>query len=110
MISEEQIRLIESYRDKSYITNLLCDESMNFYSIIKNIVNFPLITSSAVMTIMNSSEFSPEQMKYPNVIINGITTLILALIHNFKLLEKINNFRTIGLKMIKLTHSIDSLP
>lgn len=107
VLTTTQTEMLVSYRDKAYITNILCDETMNFYNIIRNIVNIPLITSSAVMTILNSSEFSPEQMKYPNVIINGITTLILALINNFKLTEKINNFKTIGLKMIKLTHNIE---
>ena len=107
MITNEQIKLLQSYRDKAYVSNILCDETMNFYSMIKSIVNLPLILSSAVMTIMNSSDLSSHDMKVPNIIINGSTTLLLALVNNFKLPERINNFRTISIKMNKLCHNIE---
>ena len=51
-------------------------------------MNIPLIVISSVMAILNSGQFKPEDMKLPNIIINSLTALILALISNFKLAEK----------------------
>jgi hypothetical protein len=83
MLTNEQIILLESYRDKAYVSNILCTETSNFYSFIKNLVNIPLILSSSIMTILNSSDFDPHPMRVPNIILNASTGLILSLINNY---------------------------
>ena len=107
MISEIQIKTLEQYRDKSYVSSVLCEQSASLYSRLKTFTNLPLILSSSTMSILNSSNFSPEDMKIPNIIINSCTALILSLISNFKITEKQNNFKSISLKFIKLTHQIE---
>ena len=60
------------------------------------------------MTIMNSmNESNSNELKYSNIALNAATACILSLIGNFKLTEKITNFRTIHFKMNKLCHSIE---
>ena len=59
------------------------------------------------MSILNSSNFSPKDMKVPNIIIKSCTALILSLISNFKITEIQNNFKSISLKFVKLTHQIE---
>ena len=102
-----QLLLLQNYRDKSYISAILCEECSIFYSRIKSLVNIPLILSSSIMTILNSSSFSGDQMKVPNIVINGCSALLLAVISNFKLPEKVRNFKTVGIKHNKLCHAIE---
>jgi len=107
MLSSEQIKLLENYRDKSYVSSILCDECCLFYSRIKNFVNIPLILSSSIMTVLNSGSFDSDTMKIPNIVLNAATALLLSLINNFKLPEKIQNFKNISVKMNKLCHAIE---
>ena len=107
MLTNEQIKLLESYRDKAYVSNILCVETSNFYSFIKNLVNIPLILSSSVMTVLNSSDFDPMAMRIPNIVLNASTSLILSLINNYKLPEKHQAFRQKGIKYMHLTNQIE---
>jgi hypothetical protein len=106
-LSTEQIKLLESYRDKAYICNILCDESFNHYSFIKNLVNLPLILSSSVMTVLNSSDFDAQTMRIPNIVLNASTTSILSLINNYKLPEKCQTFRNKAIKYMHLCNQIE---
>ena len=107
MLTNEQIILLESYRDKTYVSNILCTETSNFYSFIKNLVNIPLILSSSIMTILNSSDFDPHTMRVPNIVLNASTGLILSLINNYKLGEKCGTFRNKGIKYMHLCNQIE---
>jgi hypothetical protein len=109
-ISAEQIKLLEGYRDKAYITAILCSQSSEHFSFLKSLVNVPLILSSSVMTILNSmDEGNNNNMKYANIILNCWTSLILSLVGNFKLTEQATNFKMVELKQNKLTHKIEDL-
>ena len=107
-ISTEQIKLLESYRDKAYITSILCSQSAEHFSFLRSIVNIPLILSSSTMTVLNSmDEQTNNNMKYANIILNAWTSLILSLVGNFKLPEQATNFSQIQVKMNKLCHQIE---
>ena len=111
-ISPEQIKLLESYRDKAYITSILCSQSAEHFSFLRSIVNIPLILSSSTMTVLNSMDGSDtggtnNNMKYANIVLNAWTSLILSLVGNFKLPEQATNFSQIQVKMNKLTHQIE---
>jgi hypothetical protein len=101
------VRLLQEYRDKCFVYNILCEKSTEFYSLMKNIVSVPLIISSAIMTIMNSGSFDPESMQTPNIVVNARTTIIISFMNNFKLAEKCNTFRSLGFKYNKLLHYIE---
>ena len=106
-MTPQQLTLLQAYRDKAYVSNILCEESSNFYSHIKSLVNIPLILSSSLMAILNCSSFDAESMKVPNVVVNSVNALLLSLISNFKLVEKSSNFKSIGNKFNKLCHGIE---
>ena len=38
MISDKQLELLNSYKDKCFISPVLCEQSTNHYSFIKNII------------------------------------------------------------------------
>ncbi len=86
-ISQEQIKLLESYRDKAYITSILCSQSAEHFSFLRSIINIPLILSSSTMTVLNSMDSTGggnNNMKYVNIVLNAWTSLILSLVGNFK--------------------------
>jgi hypothetical protein len=106
-ISQEQIKLLESYRDKAYITSILCSQSAEHFSFLRSIINIPLILSSSTMTVLNSMDEGNNNMKYANIVLNAWTSLILSLVGNFKLPEQATNFSQIQVKMNKLCHQIE---
>jgi len=108
MLSEDQIKLLQSYRDKSYILSILCQQSEEHFTFLKSMVNIPLILTSSIMTILNSlNETESKDLKYCNIVLNASTAMILSLIGNFKLTEQATNFKQIQLKMNKLCHQIE---
>ena len=94
--------------DKTYITNILCDLSYNYYNLINNCIMLPTILGSSILTIMNSAEIDNSKMKIINITLNGLNTLILAISTNYKLNDRINNYKTNKIKIIKLQHTIES--
>jgi len=109
-ISAEQIKLLEGYRDKAYITAILCSQSAEHFSFLKSLVNVPIILSSSVMTVLNSmDEGDNNNMKYANIVLNTWTSLILSIVGNFKLTEQATNFKMVEIKQNKLTHKIEDL-
>ena len=106
-ISSDQIKLLESYRDKAYITSILCSQSAEHFSFLRSIINIPLILSSSTMTVLNSMDEGNNNMKYANIVLNAWTILILSLVGNFKLPEQATNFSQIQVKMNKLCHQIE---
>ena len=107
MITPLQVLNLEMYRDRCYIMGILCQESSSFYSMLKTILNLPIILTSSFMGIFNSGLFEPDQMRVPNIVLNTATALILSLVSNFKLPERQSNFKTQELKFTKLLHRIE---
>ena len=107
-ISTDHVKLLESYRDKAYITSILCSQSAEHFSFLRSIINIPLILSSSTMTVLNSlDEGGNNYMKFANIVLNAWTNLILSLVGNFKLPEQATNFSQIQVKMNKLCHQIE---
>ena len=100
---------LKVYGDKSYITTILCDLSYNYYSFILNVSLLPTILGSSVLTILNSSMIDESILKKLNIIVNGLNTIILALVNSYRLNDRINTFKNIKIKFNKLTHLIESI-
>jgi hypothetical protein len=94
--------------DKIYITSILCELSYNYYNRINNFVMLPTILGSSILTVLNSSDIDTNKMKIINITINGLNTLILAISTNYKLIDRINNYKVNRIKAIKLQHIIES--
>lgn len=102
-----KVQLLEQYRDKAYVSNVLCQLTSEYYNRVKNILTLPLIISSTIMMVLNASNVHQNEMKYINIILNASTSLILAMSNNFKIPEKHSLFRSTALKFNKLTHFIE---
>ena len=91
-LSTEQVKLLQGYRDKSYILSVLCSENSEFYSFIRSLINIPLILSSSVMTVLNSyNKINSDDLQISNIVLNASTALILSFSSSMKLNEKIIN-------------------
>lgn len=99
--------ILKEYRDKTFIYEVLCTKTTEFYSNIKQVINIPLILSSSIMSICNSGSFNPDEMQVPNIVINATTALLISLINNFKIVEKQQTFRNLSLKYMTLLHHIE---
>jgi hypothetical protein len=106
-LEQRQINLLKSYKDKSYVMGVLCQKSFEYFNFIKSICNIPLIIISSTMAILNSSAFDGNEMKIPNVVINSLTAMIVAIINNFRINEKEGNFKQLSLKFMKISHTIE---
>ena len=106
-ITEAQKKLLFQYRDKCFVMSILCSECSDYYSSINNFFKFPLIITNSIMVIFNSENF--ENIRIANIILNVSTSLILALIGNFKLNERVINFSSRSIKFNKLCHKIEDL-
>lgn len=107
MITNIELELLKSYKDKAYIMSLLCEQSYNHYSFVKNLINIPLILINTSMTILNSIIENSNDLKIPNIILNSSTGLIIAFVSQYKLYEKINEFHQLQNKFNKLSTNIE---
>lgn len=103
------MEILKVYGDKAYITTVLCDLSYNYYSFIYNISLLPTILGSSILTILNSSMIEDTLLKKINIAVNGLNTVILALVNSYRLNDRINTFKNIKIKFNKLTHLIESI-
>lgn len=108
MLNDNQKELLKQYKERSYISALLAEETFNYYNFIKNIINIPLIICNSVMVCINSIIEDQNLLKILNIILNSSTGLILSLIANFKIYENIQHNHQLQIKFNKLCHQIDS--
>jgi hypothetical protein len=100
---------LKQYRDRCYINSLLCGLAYNYYNTINNICLFPTILGSSILTCLNSSNIEGDKIKYTNIIINGSITIILALVTQYKIHDRISIFKAYQSKFTKLTHHIEGI-
>ena len=107
-ITEQQRELLMQYKEKAFISAILAEESNNYFSFVKNMINIPLIVTNSAMVIINAIIIDQELLKILNIILNSSTGLILSLISNFKVYENIQLFHQVKSKFNKLSHVIDN--
>ena len=94
--------------DKCEALSLLCSKATSHWSMIKFIFQIPLILTSSVMCILNSFEKDGESnMKIPNVVVNGVSVLLLSLQSNLKVPEKVELFKNLSNQFLLLAHDIE---
>jgi hypothetical protein len=100
--------IINEYYDKTFISSLLCELSYGYYSFLYQMIIFPTILSSSILTILNSSEIDKDIIKIINIVINAINTILLTINSNFKLNDRFNHFKNMKIKFNALNHRIES--
>jgi len=105
-MDERTIKLL----DRCEAMSLLSTKASSYWSFIKLMLQFPLIFTSSVMCILNSFEKDGDNnMKIPNVVVNGCSVLIMSLQNNLKVSEKVELFKSLSNQYLILAHSIEAL-
>lgn len=108
MITTQQELLLKQYQERSFVSSILSEEACNYYHMIKNIVNIPLIICNSIMVCINSIIIDPDLLKILNIILNTSTGLILSLISSFKIYEHITTFNQLRIKYTRISHLLDT--
>ena len=101
--------IMKEYYDKSFISSLLCESTYNYYSYIYQMVIFPTILTSSILTVLNASEINKDIIQVINIVINGINTIILTINSYFKFNERASHFKNLRMKFNALNHKIESV-
>ena len=95
--------------DKCEAMSLLCSKASQRWNLIKFIFQIPLILTSSVMCILNSFDDGKGVMKIPNVVINGVSVLLISYQSNLKVAEKCELFKNLSNSFLQLAHEIEGI-
>ena len=94
--------------DRCEAMSLLCIKASYHWSMIKFILSIPVILINSILCILNSLDDKSFDLKIPNVVINGISVLIMSITQNLKSAEKTEIFKSTSNSFLLLTHEIES--
>jgi hypothetical protein len=87
---------------------LLCSKASGHWAMVKFAFNIPLILTSSAMCIINSVSTHPEEIRIPNIVVNGISVLIVSLNNSIKATEKCDTFRRLSQSFLLLAGAIEN--
>jgi hypothetical protein len=99
---------INKLLDKTEALVLLCSKASVYWSMVKFCFSIPLVLTSSAMCILNSVSNNPEDMKIPNICINGVSVLIVSLNNSVGASSKCDLFKRIGQQLLILTGKIEN--
>jgi len=94
--------------DRCECMSLLTIKASYHWSLIKFILSIPVILINSILCILNSLDDKSFDLKIPNVVINGISVLIMSVTQNLKAAEKTELFKNASNSYLMLTHEIES--
>ena len=95
--------------DKCEAMAILCNRANEYWGIIKTAFQIPLIFTGSVMCILNSFDDNKGNMKLPNVIVNGLSVLLMSYQNQLKVAEKVETFKSLSNNFLLLAHQIEGL-
>lgn len=95
--------------DRCECMTLLTSKTVSHWSFIKFCFNIPLVLTSSAMCIINSISTDANMMKIPNIIVNGVSVLIMSLNANIKASEKVEMFKKLSQAFMTLSQEIESI-
>ena len=98
----------ERLLDRCEAMSLLCIKASYHWSFIKFILSIPVILINSILCILNSLDDKSFDLKIPNVVINGVSVLIMSITQNLKSAEKTEVFKSTSNSFLLLTHEIES--
>lgn len=98
---------ISKLYDKCEAMSILCQKATNHWSLVKFIFQIPLILTSSIMCILNSFDDGKGNMKIPNVVVNGVSVLLISYQSNLKVAEKVELFKNLSNQFLQLAHDVE---
>ena len=105
---DNEIR-IQALLDKCEAMAILCNRANEYWGLIKTIFQIPLILTGSIMCILNSFDDNKGTMKIPNVIVNGLSVLLMSYQNQLKVAEKVEIFKSLSNNFLLLAHQIEGL-
>lgn len=104
-------RLLKQYKDKSFIMTILCSKSENFFNSINTFFTIILVVTQSTLAIGNSyhAQHFNHHFQLVNIVINFVTVLIISFNNQFKISQKMTEFKVKSQSYNKLTHNIELL-
>lgn len=99
-------RKLNMYNSKINLMSILCDKSSVYNNKIKNVFTVILILMSCSSAIITGI-FDDASIRIPVIILNSVTTLLIAFERSFKFGEKASNFQKYSQSYSKLSNKID---
>ena len=99
---------IEKLLSKTEALVLLCSKAGGYWALVKFCFAIPLVLTNSALCILNSLSNNPEEMRVPNIVINGISVLVMSLSNSVKPAEKADLFKRIGQQLLLLTGKIEN--
>ena len=93
--------------DKCEAMTLLCSKAANHWSFVKFCFTIPLVLTSSAMLIINSISQDANTIKIPNIVVNGISVLIVSLNNNIRASEKFEVFKKLSQQFMMLSQEIE---
>ncbi len=107
--STEGVNRLVKLKDRSEIMSILLNKSCTYYNRIKKIIGFPLNIITSGLVIVNSYfKDNDKNLREINIALNASNILLMALLNNLKITEKIENFKNKSFDFFELSHQIDS--
>ena len=96
--------------DKCEGMAILCNRANEYWGLIKTFFQIPIILTGSVMCILNSfDDGKTTDMKIPNVIVNGLSVLLISYQNQLKVAEKVEIFKSLSNNFLLLAHQIEGL-
>jgi hypothetical protein len=89
--------------------SLLTIKASYHWNFIKQLLSFPVIIINSILCILNSFDDKTMSLKIPNVVINGLSVLIMSITTNLKSAEKTELFKNASNSFLLLTHEIEGM-
>lgn len=100
---------LDKIKQKSELMSILLTKSAKHYAKIKNILQFPLVFTTAALVVINAYENDkPNMVKMLNVIINSSNMVLMGILKSYNVTEKIENHNTRASEYLDLAHKIDT--
>lgn len=100
---------IQQLLEKCEAMSILCNRGNEYWGFVKTIFQIPLILTSSVMCILNSFDDGNGSMKIPNVVVNGLSVLLMSYQNQMKVSEKVEIFKSLSNNFLQLAHQIEGL-
>ena len=107
MLEMEEQNKLKEYSDKTYINSVLAQYHYDCYYRLNLIAMLPLILGSSLLTILNSAEIRDDILKIINISINATNAIIMSLLNAYKIVERINCYKSLYNKYQTLNHKIE---
>ena len=98
---------LQKLLDKAECMVLLTSSACNYWSYIKFLFSIPLVLTSSAMCIINSISEDANAVKFPNIVVNAVSVLIVSLNNNIKASEKCDAYRKLSQQFMNLSQEIE---